>query len=147
MSPELRRRMKNSIFLAIASFALFHSLITGPLLVQCVLADGCTIPEMFGHDPHQHVHPDFSSGLFRGDPSHPILLDCDNCPDGCIDLVPDNSAVPGSRISGPLLRLIPAAEADSFQSPADPAAWIPNPACALLSAASQYSASNLSLRI
>jgi hypothetical protein len=147
MSPEFHRRIENSICLAIASLALFHCLITGPLLVQCVLADGCTIPEMLGHDPHQHVHSDFSYGLFRGGPSQPILLNCDNCPDGCIDLVPDNSAVPGSRISGPLLRLIPAAEVDSVQLPADPAVGIFNPARTLLSAASQYSASSLPLRI
>jgi hypothetical protein len=99
-----------------ASILLLHGLVAGPLFVRCILADGQTILEVLGQDPHQQRSPNRSAGAREC----VLSTGAAGCADPCTDMWVDN---PGAlEISVSRLLRITGADAvfDLIRAAAEP---------------------------
>jgi len=72
----------------LAMFVLLHAVVTNPLLVQCIQADGLSLLEILGHDPCHDANAGI--GTVQGFRS-PALTGMKDQTDPCLDLLLDDS--------------------------------------------------------
>jgi hypothetical protein len=78
------------IRILLAAIVLLHALVTGPLLVQCLTADGHALTELLGHDPCHLQSGTAETGIGSGTPVDP-----------CADLLMSDAAVIQAGIQSP----------------------------------------------
>jgi hypothetical protein len=74
---------------AVSAALLFHALIAGPLLVQCIPSNGTCRLELIGQDPCRHLNAPGNSTRTR----ETAITDYDENTETCVDLAVDYSGL------------------------------------------------------
>jgi len=73
------------------SLALVHGLVSSPLLVECIRADGLLLIELIGHDPCRH--PAMESGSEADPAAATVFRVFADYTQPCVDIIYENAAV------------------------------------------------------
>ena len=82
---------RNLSFVAIV-VSLLTSGFTRPLLVQCTTAEGRTILELIGQDPHHHDHSEHFCEPSKSAPDASFSSSADDCGD-CVDIFLNHAGI------------------------------------------------------
>ena len=87
MESPFRSAFVNCLGSFFTALILLHALITGPLLVLCMPADGRCLIEFVGHDPCHHFK------VVQSNCDRSTKLACEEDADTCVDLMMDSPGI------------------------------------------------------
>ena len=94
----IRAGFGDSAAVLLLSLVLLNGLITAPLLVECMPADGSSLIELIGQDPCHHPFGTHDHGAC------PVAAGAEDSSDPCVDLILDNLGITqgGAVLQSPL---------------------------------------------